>query len=372
MDGSKILVKGKFGIRKIIVLGLVVISFVMLFFPWITMSIQVMGEKYTMQDIMSLVYAESGTTQSYLEEEMRESFTDMAQEAAQEGIQMDVDKMMDLLRMCLEGKISPIECATASAFLSSLLGDIVDAANNSADAADLILVAKQIEGTKKSMATATIGMWGILVLMTVGVIYAIYSLLADKKYGVMAYAGVSVVAFAAFAIAANKLNSSMLSVFGGIYDIFEDMGLLGSASVADLDMFHLSAAPYICMIAGIASVVIEKVQLSGNGVPVISVSATKWICTCGASNDDKNQFCCVCGQKRQGKKTCICGAEWKPGAMFCSGCGRKLDGAADPVPVPRPVPKPNPVPNPVPAPTPLPDPMPEKKDSPWRDMGDLI
>lgn len=384
MDLSGVSTKENLSIRKIIALCLVLVSFVALLFPWITMSVRVMGNEYTMQDLMSLASGQ-GMTQEELEADFQEYLTEAAQEAAEEGFQIDVDKMVKLLHLLLEGKISPLDFASGSADLSKALGDLEDAMNNSPYAYEMLVYITQIKNIKESVTVAAIAMWAVLILMVAGAGFAVYSLLTDKKYGVIAYAGAAVVAFFAFVIAINKLNDASLMMFSGLLDILEDIGIL-SGVVTDLEFFHLSAAPFVCVIAGIAAVVVEKVTALDNCISAHETSGpdkqlfadvsprNQWVCSCGTVITGDSQFCYSCGQKRQAKKACSCGAELIPGAAFCSACGRKqgdpITSVTTRAPDVKPVTKPEGHTKPVVQP--VPDATSKKSDDPFQDMGDLI
>lgn len=384
MDLSGVLTKENLSIRKIIALCLVLVSFVALLFPWITMSVKVMGNEYTMQDLMSLASGQ-GMTQEELEADFEEYLTDAAQELAGQGYKVDVDKVMKLLHLLLEGKISPLDFAIVSADLSKVLGDLEDAMNNSPDAYDMLVYITQIENIKESVTIVAVAMWAVLILMVAGAVFAVYSLLTDKKYGVIAYAGAAAVAFFAFVIATNKLNDASLMMFSGILDLLEDLGIL-SGAVTDLDFFHLSAAPFVCLIAGIAAVITEKVTAFDDRIPARGTSFTdgqlfadvsprdRWVCSCGTTITGDSQFCHACGQKRQTKKVCSCGAELIPGAAFCSACGRKqgdpITSVTTQAPEVKPVTKPEAYTKPVAQP--VPDTTSKKSNDPFQDMGDLI
>lgn len=240
------------------------------------MSVDVLGTKYTMQDILNLVYSESGSSQVEIEAEIQSYVTDVVEEAAEDGVHIDGDKMMDVFRLIMKGAVSPIDCASICSFISDLLGKMVKSAAGESGLGAVAV--KMIENIHSSAFTAAIGLWLVLLFMTVTMVYAVYALLTDKKYGTIVYAFVSVVAFVTFAVTIRKLNTSALSMFSGIYDIFEDMGMLGSSDSIEMELFHLSAAPYICAITAVAALIVEKVNIpSGAGMP-IPMLKEKWIC----------------------------------------------------------------------------------------------
>lgn len=356
MDFMKNICRENLTPRKIVALCLVAISFAMLLLPWINMSIEVMGKKYTMQEITDLMCREMDITQSQLEAEYKESIEDLAEEAEEYGIEIKVNKMTNIISMILKGKVTPVDCASTAAYLSSFMSDVLGTAEKEGDSYESALMQQQMRTTKKSMTTAAIGIWLVIILMIASMLYAVYSLLTNKKYGVLVYAGISVWAFIAFIVVTNQLNTPSTAMFGGLYDALEDMKLFEGGGV-DLKLFHLSAAPYVCVVASIlAAVVGEMTQLDSYIAGALPFTE---------------------------KQTCSCGAKRKPGMLFCSKCGSRFEDAAVQTPTPAPVSereapmpayradvKPVPVARPVQPPQPEPVNPPEKKD-PWSNLGDL-
>jgi len=355
---SQVSVRENINKRKIIALVLVAISFITLFFPWITMSIEVMGQKYTVRDLLSM----DGSNPVEMEEELREDLWGIAKEAAEDGVTIKVNKLMNVFRMILDGKITPIGCADAATAIGGLIGDIVKTEGPVDDVSERYILS-QIQSAQKSITTAAVVMWIAIMLLTGTMIYAICSLLTGKKYGIIAYASVTVVFFAVFAIATSKLNN------GGILGILGD--LLEEAGASDFKLFHLTAAPFLCVITGISAVVVEKlfVQNKHGYTEVLPTneSVGKWVCGCGATNSNHSRFCYRCGRKQMEGRVCSCGEVLRADAAFCTNCGKRIGGGITgdrPEPAYGPVYKPEP--------SPKPDPVSVSEKDPWQDLGDLL
>ena len=352
--------QSQFGAMKFIALCLILVSFATLFFPWITISIDIMGMNLTLEECLEM----GGMSKEDILDGMRDNL--------EYAYGTNANKLVDAMEILLEGEISVFQCATVLGDFSSMAKDL-GAPKSTAD----------------ELATYAAVAWGVIVVMGATAIYAIYSLVKDKKAGTLVYACISGVVLAAVAIAIGELNDAAGPAF---QESLEDsiggyVGMIDISSMISLELFHLGTAAFVCVGAAVLAAIFHKVHLSSVAknatyaptynpaapayapvapgyapaaptynpaaptytpaaptytpvaptAPVAPVAPAApvagWTCSCGKVNNETNRFCNACGQMRPENSRCVCGAPKTPGQSFCSMCGTRFDAAPAPAPV---------------------------------------
>ena len=112
--------------KKTIAVVLLLISFIMLFLPWISLSVDVMGQKLTISDLIQLSGVYEEYTSYELESEIYYSLQDLSEDMAYEGVYMDPDQAMRMLKIVADGQLSPINSARVLSFLSDITNQMKD------------------------------------------------------------------------------------------------------------------------------------------------------------------------------------------------------------------------------------------------------
>lgn len=337
--------------KSLIALGLVVVSFLMLLFPWVNISIEVLGRDYSIPDLLDVVCKYEGISAAQFDLELQAGIASFTAELADEtGVIMNAKEATNAIEKLLDGGVSLLDAATICTYTGGILKDIDQAMNlslsslSSSDRVALMMISE----ASSSLNVAAVVLWVIVAALVIAFAIAIYTLLKHTKPGVIAYTIVVAVPVVAAVIGVMNVNGLLQTYASYITDAIDDvLWMLGAGSygVQNLELFHLSAAPVISLICAIAAMLIMVVQL-GRGHRTIAIPTdeftklTKWTCSCGFQNKLGNAFCSSCGQKRPEKPRCECGAVIVPGTKFCGKCGKPIesvdDGGFAPPPPPPP------------------------------------
>lgn len=368
------MVPQKMDVKKIIAIGLLLVSFAMLFLPWVNMSLRVMGTSCSMYDLMQM----GGVSKEQFDQLIRENIQKMAMEALEAGIHIDTKSMEKLWTIFMEGKASVAQLAWASSYMNSLLK--IEMEEEEIDEVyGMDVISTTIYSKLDSiLAVASISLWGGLILAAVTLCYGIYAIVRGKKWGVWPYTVVASAIFLLVMISVGSINGklesmqtfvgnvgdSMLGIVGSIAGI-GGVGGLGSSmlnGILDFKMFHVEIGAYICLIAALGVAVLRLLQMKNVRWAVLP-GMGNWPCGCGAINRSESQFCVRCGRARV-QNRCSCGAQLQPGASFCNACGARVGGGE---PYTPPIPPVHVEPKYVP--TVRSDPP--KDPEPFQSMGDL-
>ena len=134
--------KKSWSVQKIIAAVLLVVSFAMLFLPWMSISVNALGQKITISKVLDYAAMSDYVSREELMGELRETLVDASEELADEGIRMNVNSTMNTINMILDSKISPLETARILSFVNGLLGQFNKYAsrNSSSYGAEAIMV----------------------------------------------------------------------------------------------------------------------------------------------------------------------------------------------------------------------------------------
>ena len=320
---------GKVSIKALIALVLVIVSMLMLLFPWISISINVWGENYSLPDIIDLICAYDETTKTEFKAGLQSEFEDMSEKLAYMDIKLNAKKATKTVEKILDGGISPLEAASISSYIGGFLGDIEDVYGHSyADMSiDERMIMPSLSDAKTTLVVAAIFLWLMIIGMLVALAFSVYTLLTDKKSGVLIYTSLSVILFVGFAITVGKMNNAMEGSSNFVELLLRDvLWILGvsSSTALDFKLFNLTVIPFICLICAAAACAIAFQKTA----PKLCIPTKKpsggWACRCGTVNKFANDFCTNCGTKRPKVDRCSCGAELVDGAAFCRICGKKL------------------------------------------------
>lgn len=333
--------------KSLIALVLVVISFLMLVFPWVNISIEVMGRDYSIPDLLDIVCKYEGISSAQFELELQAGIASFTAELADEtGVIMNAKEATNAIDKLLDGGVSLLDAATLCTYAGGLLKDIDQALNlniSSLSSSERVAM-MMISEASSTLNITSIILWVMIAVLVIAFAFAIFTLLTHKKIGAIVYAIVMAVPFVAVVIGVMNVNDLMQTYASYVTDAIDDvLWMLGAGSygVQNLEVFHLSVAPVISLICAIVAMLIMVVTgVKIPGIKTPPVPNFKWTCTCGFQNNLGNAFCSSCGQKRPEKPHCECGAVIVPGTKFCGKCGKSIesvdDGGFAPPPPPPP------------------------------------
>lgn len=313
----------KFSTRSLIALVMVVVSFLMLLFPWIHISAEVMGREYSLPDFVDLVCRYEGVSSDQLRLEMQKGISDFASEFAEDtGIFINPRRTASTIEKILDGNISLWDATTICTYGSGVLRDVQKASNQVfLELFDFAAMMK-LKDTYQALTISAIVLWAIMAALIVTFGTAVFTLLSNGKRGVVAYTIMVVMTFIAFSVLSVKANNLLPD--------FLDEFIVG---VQGIGFCHLSFAPFACLICSIAAVLVTRLHKAEGKIRMPNIGSmenlTNWTCSCGSRNKAGNRFCSSCGQKRPEKPQCACGATIIPGTRFCAKCGSPVKSAPE-------------------------------------------
>ena len=329
--------------KSLIALVLVVISFLMMVFPWVNISIEVMGRDYAIPDLLDIVCKYEGISSAQFNLELQAGIASFAAELADEtGVIMNAKEATNAIDKLLDGGVSLLDAATLCTYAGGLLKDIDQALNlNIASlSSSERVVMMMISEASSTLNIAAIVLWVMIAVLVITFAIAVFTLLTHKKTGAIVYTIAVAVPFIAVVIGVMSVNDLMQTYASYVTDAIDDILWMvgaGSYGVQNLELFHLSAASIISLICAIAATLIMVVTgIKIPGIKTPTVPNFKWTCACGFQNNLGNAFCSSCGQKRPEKPRCECGAVIVPGTKFCGKCGKPIESVDDDSFVPPP------------------------------------
>ena len=328
---TKTLISGKKSVpQKLIVVALLLISMIILFCPWAKVSVEVMGEELSVEDIIR----RSGTTPKELEMELREELPYISDTFADLGIPFNGNKLMNLLCDLLDGRISIMEIVRSCSYIGNLLDDFLKRQDSYAM---FFIQTSGLEELKNGAIFISILLRTFVVVAVVSVLYAIYAVFTNKKSGTRMYVGTVTVLLLMFAIAVYMVNSSLSKKAGYLIALLDDYDLIGNMSSVDFHILKLTGSAFLCpLMAVLASIVAAGKKTEQINLKKIPVPVLDWECTCGSKNSEESKFCGNCGTSKPALRYCACGAEITEDTRFCANCGRPANSVVTPPPVPVP------------------------------------
>lgn len=328
--------------QKIIAVILLVLSFIMFFLPWISISLNVMGQKITIPKMLDYVSMYEGYSSTQFKTEFYDALVDLSEDMAWEGVHMDPNQAMATFELISDSNISPIDAARVCSFASKLLGEIeIYLTQNSQDLyGEERIAASMVTDTAGKVTFAAVMMWilvsGVLVTFTV----SLYLMLKGKKYSVVPYLCMSLILLIASAVLTSKVNNGVkqiISTFSyGAASLFSELGISYSSTM-DLSIFHLSIAgifSFIFAAGALALSILDKGKLVRISIPEIK-PIKKWTCpSCGSEMSAGSVFCSSCGTKRSDPLRCAnCGRPIGKDVAFCPHCGTPSGHRTAPAPI---------------------------------------
>lgn len=323
--------KAKCPAYRWVALGLVVVSFLMLLLPWINVSMEIMGRKYSMSDLVDMVCRSEGISSAQYRMELQTAITDSFSALAKDtGVQVNAKYAITTLEKIMRSKLSFLDTALICTHTGKVLKDVDRALRlnifsmSSADSQMLMTIDK----AGQSATIAAIVLWVVILAVVITFLVAVFTLPAGKKGGAVAYAIVIAIAAVSSWICAAKINDVLQ---GARIELLENLQTRFQTS----DLFHVSAVAAISLVCAAGSVLVMAIaSLLGKG-SVDPTDPPTWICSCGCRNGEENLFCAECGQKRPESSKCKCGAILIPGTKFCGVCGRPVEEVAPLTPPPE-------------------------------------
>lgn len=312
--------------KKTIAVVLLLISFIMLFLPWISLSVDVMGQKLTISDLIQLSGVYEEYTSYELESEIYYSLQDLSEDMAYEGVYMDPDQAMRMLKIVADGQLSPISSARVLSFLSDISNQMKNYLSYNMDefyGEEMIIASMIINAAGKVTATAA-AMWILVVSAALTLILAIYFMKKDNKYAIVPYLATSAVLLIVFIVFVSVVNSSLNKVASEVSSALSFLLSFAGASrlpEQKIQIMHMSVSGFISVI--LAAAALFAVESEGSLAHVVPLPTGKWRCpACGREVSNKYDFCGSCGTSRDALLSCKrCGRKLAAGETLCSYCG---------------------------------------------------
>ena len=336
--------------KSLIALVLVVVSFVMLMFPVINISIEVMGRNYSIPDLLDIACKYEGISSAQFNLELQAGIASFTADLADEtGVVMNAKEATNAIKKLLDGRVSLLDAATICTYAGKLLKNIDQAVNlNISKLSPTERVTMMMIGeASNTVNIAAIVLWVMIAALVITFVIAIFAIWNQRKSGVIAYTITVAILYVAAMIGVMCANDLLQTYASYVTDVINGvlrMLSTGSRGVQSMELFHLAAAPSIALICAVLATLIMAVRLDREyRVPGIDTGEiaklTRWTCSCGCKNKLGNEYCSACGQKRPQKPRCECGAVIMPGTKFCGKCGKPIESMEDVVVPPSPPPK---------------------------------
>lgn len=327
--------------KKIVSLVLLVLSFIMLLLPWMSISINAMGQKFTIPKMLDYLSMYSGYSATEFKEKLYEEIEEISEDMAWEGVHMDPKQAMTTLELLSDSEISPVDAARICSFAGNLLGETKNyLIRNSQDLyGEEKILASMVTDVAGKVAFAAVLMWVLVIGGIIAFVISVLFLIKDKKYCVVPYLCISFLLIIVFAVMTSKVNSGvkqLISTFSyGAASFFGEFGINYNPS-ADLSIFHLGIAGilnFIFAASALALTLVREDTISRVKIPTLG-SSQKWTCpSCGSNMPAASLFCTRCGTKRPEVMRCTsCGCTLEKGVAFCPHCGTSTTGRVTPPP----------------------------------------
>lgn len=316
--------------KRIISIVLLLLSFLMIFLPWMSISLSVMGQTFTIPKMMDYMSAYAGYSAAEIKSELYDELVYLSDEMASEGIYMDPDQAITTLELIADSKISPFDAARICSFSSDLLGQMKKyLARNSQDfyGEEGIAVSMIMDAADK-VTFAAVLMWVFVIGCILAFAFSLYFLTKGKKYGVVPYLCFSIVLLIVFIVMTSKVNSGIKLIMNtfsyGASSILDYFDISFSPSM-DLSILHLGKSGILCVVFAVGALVLTMLREDTfTHLPIPSTARTnKWRCpSCGSEMPASALFCTSCGTKRSEGLRCVsCGHALEKGVVFCPYCG---------------------------------------------------
>lgn len=289
-------------IRKAISLGLMILSLIMLLCPWTALSTGEGDNQISLPDaIQRLLAVQPG----FDEEELKTALAEQIR-----GIMLfseDPDtswRIMDALDRIWDGAATPLEMAQNGSLFDELAQNVIKETDETGGLTNFAVWAK----AQNTALSGTI-LWILLLLELLALVYGVFCLLRGGKIGLYVYGGVTAVVFLVLVITPGREMQPFAELTMGLLlpGLFK-FEILPYTKMLHAGSYALTAAPFICLLAAIAAVVLDQTRLFWReeltAAPVAEEKTIEpmWTCRCGTKNDIEGQFCTICGTRRNAEK----------------------------------------------------------------------
>lgn len=303
--------------KRVIALGLLLVSFVFIMLSGMNISIKVLGKKIDIGDLNDMVMMSGDYTEAEINEAIYYELQDISEELAYEGMHMDPYKAMKLLQLMKDSQISLLDAARICSFSNDLLLQMKQwcKQNSYVMSGSEQVIAKWINSAANTVTVTTILLWFLLVVIAAGFAFGVYGVLHRRKYSAIPYAGAVLVTLILFIVICSGVNSaiSQLSEASGyvieeiLYLADIDIGM-DALTAGGIKLFHVSWLGVFSVLMALGVLLMELLA-GGRAAPY---------------------------------KSCpVCGRSVPIAAKYCS-CGHSFYGGGMSVPDPDPGPKPYP------------------------------
>ena len=314
--------------KTIIACILLVISLILLFTPWLQMSVKLNGKQYTFKKMINTFGAMEGVSESEIKSEVYDGIEELADDLSDFGMNLNTRKVMHLFEVIYSGKLSVLDVARFGGTISGLLRQLH---NSGLDSYILGGPLGELSDAYVQCLIGTVIYWLLFAAAIVLFVLALIGLLQGKKKSVMPYAIVVLVLLAVFLIG-NFAGNRALSSSGMLEDVFDELSYY-DLYPNNYRIVHLRAAAFFCVIFAWLAYAVTQSNLdfgasklansTVGGAPVVFPAGKQWNCAvCGTAVAAEARFCSNCGAKRPEARFCPnCGAKLADGQRFCGECG---------------------------------------------------
>lgn len=322
-------------VKMVIAMVLLAASFLMLFFPWVKISIDIYGQEYTMEDLVEKACYEEDMSRADFDYELQDELYDTLSDLSDYGISVNAKKALKTLNMVLKGKLSVFNLVKLTSYVNSLMSKLIEYAEASLNSYGIVsktYIMQELSGyedVKQVCFIAMLAVSGLLIVTAVCFILALRSIWTGRKGGLISYILIYLVLLVGILVGINQSNDLLQGISSYLTSMIASFGF-SSNSITSLELFHVASAPVWGIVFVAAATVVSLLGGGSLRGKAAFASVGSWDCpSCGCSNDGSSSFCMACGTRRPERTTCECGAPIKPGTSFCGRCGRRLVPAQD-------------------------------------------
>lgn len=277
--------------RKTIAIVLLVISFVFLFLPWMTVSLKVMGQKLTLPKLVNYVSMLDGTTPAEQKNELYDELVWLSDDLIGEGINMDPYRAITMVELIYDGGISPLDAARVCAFSNSLLGETKQYIFRNSQylyGEEKVIASIAVEAAGK-VTVVTVVLWILMIGAIIAFFVSLYLLLTDRKLAVVPFFSFVTILLLLFVFLVLKANHGLNEVGGivsdGIAGLLNKIGISSSPN-ADLNIFHVGISAVLCFLFSGAAMALS----------MLNPRRGRRICpACGRTVSFGDRVCTSCG-----------------------------------------------------------------------------
>ncbi len=318
---------------------LLVLSLILMFFPWISCHVVVMGQKVTIPDLIEMAAASEWISTPEMEREIREEIRGACQALNEEGFKADASAAIRMYEAVRDGRISPAEALQICTFAQNFLREMNLYINDyeAYEYTDAFLIGLIRDAAVKVTAAASV-LWVLAAGLVICSVIILRSLWSEKTRAAVLLPVLYLVTGILFYGICVNVNDTLSGLGNDLSWLISDLtGLVGGYSAKDLELMHLTWIPAAGLLCTAGVPVLAATDISGSlGKKAVSARpgkgpGTKVCSSCGKPIRKDSVFCVYCGKaaagkEAPGKRVCSrCGNPVREGYAFCTRCGNPVE-----------------------------------------------